>query len=324
MTAAKTASDAAPATNVHALAPFEGRRPPAPDWFTAAIAAHKETGRVSVDGADIAVCAWGERGRPALVFVHGGLAQAGWWDFIAPHFADEWRVIALSLSGHGDSGWRDEYSLERHAQEVVAAAEWGGAFESETSPVIVGHSFGGITTMVVASEHGARFGGVVIVDVPRIKWKRSETAPRRAGGRVYATETQALARFRLVPAQECENLFAVDHVARTALRAAKDENGAEGFTWAHDPDFWIKFRRRAGSPYGLAPELACAMAIMRGADSALISDELWREMTDVLGSGVPALTIEGAAHHVMLDQPVAFCQTLSTFFRTWPPAGKVT
>lgn len=43
-------------------------------------------------------------GEPALVFIHGGLANRGFWDGQLRAFAADHRTIAVDLPGHGDSG----------------------------------------------------------------------------------------------------------------------------------------------------------------------------------------------------------------------------
>src|SRR5476651_2293156 len=94
------------------LAPFEGLPPPAPDWFTKAIAQEPERSMVPVDGANIELLTWGQRGKPGLILIHGNSAHADWWSFIAPYLAQDYRVAAISLSGMGASDWRDSYSFE--------------------------------------------------------------------------------------------------------------------------------------------------------------------------------------------------------------------
>ncbi len=73
---------------------------------------------------------WGQRGKPGIAFVHGSNAHLEWWRFVAPFLADQFRVVALDLSGNGDSGWRDRYTGRNFADEVWAvcqAAELGRA-----------------------------------------------------------------------------------------------------------------------------------------------------------------------------------------------------
>ena len=55
-------------------------------------------------GCRIRTLRWGARDRPGVVLVHGGAAHAHWWVSIAPHLARDYAVVALDLSGHGDSG----------------------------------------------------------------------------------------------------------------------------------------------------------------------------------------------------------------------------
>src|SRR5512140_2736583 len=87
-------------------------RPGAPDWFARALAVPFTDETADLDGP-IHYLAWGEPGRRGLVFVHGGGAHAHWWTHVAATFASQFRVLALDLSGHGDSAHRDRYTLDQ-------------------------------------------------------------------------------------------------------------------------------------------------------------------------------------------------------------------
>ena len=84
----------------------------APAWYRQAMDIPYQDHTVDVADAHIHYMAWGAPGRPGLVFVHGGAAHAHWWTHVAAQFACLFRVAALDLSGHGDSDWRDDYSLD--------------------------------------------------------------------------------------------------------------------------------------------------------------------------------------------------------------------
>src|SRR5437763_17123805 len=122
--------------------------PNAPGWFRAALAVPCEDGEVTVNGATIHYLAWGRPGRRGLVFVHGGGAHAHWWTHIAARFAGEFRVMAIDLSGQGESGRREVYSLERWTEEVVAGTKAAG---SVAPPVVGGRSRGGFVPMAAAA-----------------------------------------------------------------------------------------------------------------------------------------------------------------------------
>lgn len=301
------------------LAPFEGARPPAPAWFDAALAAPRVDASIDVDGAAIAWRRWGEGDKPVLMLVHGGVAHLSWWDFIAPFLTRDFAPVALSLSGMGDSGQREVYRMEGFADEVLAVAEAAGGFEGGRKPLVVGHSFGGFVALAAAHRHGGRLAGAVLIDSPvRARSERPTSPPRRRGGRVYATEAEALGRFRLLPDQPCENLFLLDHVAREALKRAPMEAGGQGWAWKHDPDLWPKIDYPERQPADFVPALECPMALMRGGRSNLVGDEIWGAMGELFGPSAPRVDIPEADHHVMLDQPLATVAALNGLLSSWP------
>jgi len=169
-----------------------------PPWFTAAIDAPAEQRAVDVDGATIAYRVWGKRPDAGIVLVHGGAAHARWWDHIAPLLATGRQVVALDLSGHGDSARRDRYSLDQWADEVLAVAAG-----ITTAPTVIGHSMGGFVALRAASRYGSRLAGVVAIDSPVHDITPEERAARdrRAFGplRVYPSREAAVARFHPIP-----------------------------------------------------------------------------------------------------------------------------
>ena len=56
---------------------------------------------IEVEGAKVEVLAWGQRGKPGLMFLHGGAAHADWWSFIAPFFAAQAASCRSDLHRHG-------------------------------------------------------------------------------------------------------------------------------------------------------------------------------------------------------------------------------
>ena len=84
----------------------------------ARVANEPERSFVAVEGARVETLAWGERGKPGLMFLHGGAAHADWWSFIAPFFARERRVVAPSFTGMGRSDWRPAYDFRQFVREA--------------------------------------------------------------------------------------------------------------------------------------------------------------------------------------------------------------
>ena len=311
------------------LAAFGGEKPTAPAWFERALACLPERRMIPVEGADIETLTWGEVGQPGLLLMHGNGAHAGWWRMIAPFFAATHRVAAFSWSGMGASSWRQAYTLETFAAEVMAVAQATGLFAGARKPVAVGHSFGSFPLVEVGWRHGEHFGGLMIVDSPFSTPERREER-RRARGEiprrpnelrphnVYATFEAALARFRLAPLQYCDNLFIVDMIARESLVPTKRFDGAPGWSWRFDPFVWRNLNiRDLRETLG---RIGCRTALMRGGLSELMRAEDAAYTLSLMPAGTAFIEVPDAWHHVMIDQPLAFVAALRALLATWSNA----
>jgi pimeloyl-ACP methyl ester carboxylesterase len=294
------------------LAPLDGAQPPAPAWFDRVVAVEPESAFVEVEGARIHYLRWGDRAKPGLLLVHGNAAHAYWWSFIAPFLAREYNVAAMDLSGMGDSEWRTDYSMELFVQEQLAVCEAAGMFANNEPPIIVAHSFGGFVTMLTGALHGDRLAGTVIVDSPVNPPDRPGGPPKRVlrPHNIYPTLAAALARFRLMPPQTCDNLYIVDWVARRSLKAVDG-----GFTWKFDPAIWQRFS--IGDTAARLRATKCRIAIFRGENSVLMPPEIGEYMFNLLGRAAPVVTVPEAQHHVMLDQPLALVAALRALLADW-------
>lgn len=94
---------------------------------------------------------WGDEHTelPAAVLLHGITSSAQSWVRVGPVLADRFRVYALDMRGHGESikPAPGTYSLRHSADDV---AEFIQALGLE-QPLLVGHSWGGATAIVLAS-----------------------------------------------------------------------------------------------------------------------------------------------------------------------------
>jgi pimeloyl-ACP methyl ester carboxylesterase len=77
----------------------------------------------SFDGVSIAYSVSGVADT-ALVFIHGGMADRSFWDGQHAAFAERFRVIALDLAGHGESGQnRREWGIPQFGRDVAAVMD---------------------------------------------------------------------------------------------------------------------------------------------------------------------------------------------------------
>ena len=270
-----------------------------------AIAARERT--TTFEGTSIAYRAWGDPADRDIVLVHGGAAHSRWWDHIAPLLANGWRVVSMDLSGHGDSGRRDRYSLDTWAREVMAVVTDAGV---AASTVVIGHSMGGLVALRLASLAGSAIAGAVAIDSPVRDMAPEDRAARqhRAFGplRVYPTREAAMSRFRPVPDQPVLAYIA-EHVAATSIRPAEG-----GWTWKFDPRVFT----RDHLILELLTRLDCRVALFR-AEHGLVTPQQGEVIYDRLGRVAPLIEIPVAGHHIMLDQPIALATALRTLLSDW-------
>jgi pimeloyl-ACP methyl ester carboxylesterase len=278
-----------------------------PPWFRTALDAAVSPGSVTVEGTTISYRAFGDPADNGIVLVHGGGAHARWWDHIAPLLAGGRRVVAFDLSGHGDSGRRDAYTLDYWAHEVLAVASAAGI---TGPPIVIGHSMGGFVALRVAGLYGTQIEGVVVIDSPVRDITPEERAARdqRAFGplRVYPSREAAIARFRPIPDQPALPYIKA-HIAATSIRAADG-----GWSWKFDPRI---FGRPQFTPT-LLTRLDCRVALFC-AEHGIVSPQISELMYDRLGQRAPLIEIPAAGHHVMLDHPIALVTGIRTLLSDW-------
>ena len=130
------------------------------------------------DGVRIVYSSAGS-GDLALIFIHGGLADRTFYDGQLTAFANRYRVIAVDLAGHGESGCdRKKWGIAEFGGDVKAAAE----AENLQKVVLFGNSLGGPVAIEAALQLPGRAIGVVGIDTfQRLDFKYSlQEARRRA------------------------------------------------------------------------------------------------------------------------------------------------
>ncbi len=299
------------------LATYDGARPPAPSWFRKAIETPYRPRSVDVDGANICYQQWGSPDKPGLLLVHGDSAHSHWYDFIAPAFSDEYNVVAISLSGMGDSDWREAYSFDQYTAEQIAVMEDAGMFAHAVKPIIAAHSMGGLISIPTAHRCGNLLKGFALMDS---SIHSPENIPERPVARMkdqlplYSDQKSAMARFRLHPSQKCENHFILDHIARHSLKEV-ERDGVAGWTWKFDPSFWATMDWDDAEIWAMLKTETCKIAFVYGEQSALFTKKIKNDIASHVD--VPMLPIKDAGHHVFVDKPLETIAKLRSIFSLW-------
>ena len=244
-----------------------------------------------------------------MLLVHGHGAHAHWWDFIAPSYKDDYQTVALDLSGMGDSHHRDEYTADLYAEEIIAVAD---QCKMPENTILVSHSFGGIMSIRAVAKNLERFKGLILLDTG-IKHPddiRPQEPERLSRPKLYPTSEIARSRFRLQPPQTCDNQYVVDHIARHSVEFID-----EGFGWKFDDEQRLRMKAYENVQADFE-SISIPCALIYGADSEWFSSKSADHMKSLLPH-LEVTELADAQHHLFLDQPLTFIETLMGQLNRW-------
>jgi pimeloyl-ACP methyl ester carboxylesterase len=269
-------------------------------------------GYVETDGLQLHFQDYGTSGLPPMLCIHGGAANGHWFDFVAPGLRADYHVRALDLRGHGDSEWIDPpaYSYERYAADIAEAVEKLDLRDF----VLIGHSMGGMVSLVHAATYPGRVKRLVIVDTTMHLSPERIAAMRDAGNREgssFATQEQLVARYRLRPGNSMAPLAVQQHIARSSSRQFSDG------TWRYKFDRNVYATREAQDGLAYWEKIRIPSLLVKGGNSQRITPEIVADVQK-RAPQVELAEVPNADHHVTLDNPTGFVQVVKEFLAKHP------
>ena len=246
--------------------------------------------------------------RPSALLLHGITSSALSWVRVGPALADRYRVYALDMRGHGDSinPPPGSYSLRHTADDAQAFMEALGL----ERPVLMGHSWGGATALVLASgaesEKPVPAFSKIILEDPACDFSRV-TSENRAyyirdiGRPADELRPELIANSPGWTEADIEGkVDAMQKVSREAVIGVFDEAAP------------------MGNILPLLARLADPTLLIR-ADADLgttLPGAYWDEARHYLPSHSRAVQIDGATHNIHRSKFEAFMQVVNDFLGT--------
>lgn len=267
------------------------RRPePASGWFTAS------------DGLRLHYLDWAG-GPHALVLLHGGSLSAHTFDLLALALGERVRCIALDLNGHGLSGWRESYTVERAAADVAELVDHLALERCH----LAGMSLGGCIAGHAASRLRAQLASLTFIDVgPKVNFGATTRM------RQFMTAVRPAASVDAIVRQALEISRRPDPDLMLYRYQSLLKPGPEGVIWRADrrrPADYAHILGRLAELAHHAAAIACPTLVVKGGASRVLSVADAEAFARAFPLGRLAVIPE-AGHNVQEDQPAALASEL--------------
>ena len=266
-----------------------------------------QSGYAHIAGIRMHYLEWpGPPGAPTLLLLHGFLAHAHWWDFIAPWLAEHYRVIAPDFGGMGDSEHRAAYRHDLFLDEIAGIIDAKGI----AGCTAIGHSFGGRALLHACAKYPTLVRHAIVVDSRLGSPEdplRGFDEPWRPKKR-YTDEAAILQRFSLRPMEPAPQA-ALDHMGRCSIR---EENGT--WVWKFDEHITQLFQdgNRTGgvNDHEALRDLEVPVDFVYGEDSKVVTPSRARALRTGLRNVKSVTGLPCCHHHLPVSAPLALLGTL--------------
>lgn len=252
----------------------------------------------SADGVAIAYEARGA-GRRALIFVHGWSCDRTYWKGQLDSLERRYRVVAIDLAGHGESGTnRKDWTIAAFGADVAAVVESLGL----ERVILVGHSMGGDVIMEAARRLPGRVAGLVWVDV----YKKLDAPPTPE--QIEAFVAPFRADFRGKTRAFVRGMFPATADKSVVERIAADMSSAPGE---------IALAAMA-SAVNYGREMPAALAELKLPTIAINPDTPATDFESLKRHGVDSVIMPGVGHFPMMEDPERFNRLLDSVIEKLP------
>jgi len=260
---------------------------------------------ITLNGLQIHYLDWGNTGKQPLILLHGIARVARAFDHVAPHFTENYHVIAVDMRGHGDSGWHPEgaYLVEDYTSDIEALIEQLGL----RNIVLWGASTGGRVVQMIAGRHPEWVSAVIVEDVgperpAAISNRRGDRMAKEANG--WVTLDEMLAQIKT------EHPRTPEPVLRNLAQHGSKVRADGRRVWKRDPailkgfiptELWTTVRK-----------IKAPIIYVLGGLSTIVPPETQQELKAALPQA-QVVTMPGLGHYPSDEKPDDFLAIVDRF-----------
>lgn len=262
---------------------------------------------IKINGLNLHYVEWGSSSAVSMLLLHGLCAHAHYWDFFADSMKDDYHILALDQRGHGDSDWAESYGPKDYVLDLelfVASLRLDGF-------VLIGHSMGGINTIIYAARHPELVKALVVVDIsPEINSGGIERMENERAGEPesFGSEEEAISYMKKLETRHSDEF--VRYQVKYALK--QDDKGK--LTFKYDKALRSTELRSPAWLWEYVSQVVCPTLLVHGTESDMLATEVAKTMGGNLAFG-SVVDVEQAGHSVPGDNPQAFEAAVNEFLR---------
>jgi pimeloyl-ACP methyl ester carboxylesterase len=240
------------------------------------------------------------KGNP-IFLIHGFAGSKRYWDKVLPQLANEHRVIAIDLPGHGETGMgEDRYSIEDMASTIKELL-----FKLGLDKVTMfGHSLGGYITLAFAQQYPQYLTGFSLVhstanpDSEEAKDARENNAKKiqEEGARQFI---EGLSKKLFSPENIEANAKEIEETVEIGMKATKDGLVSALMAMKDRPE-----RNK------VLEETKLPVLLIAGDQDQIIPPE---KTFTVSKPNIENKTIQNAGHMSMYEQPEELVKAMKEF-----------
>lgn len=261
------------------------------------------TGTCEANGIDIHYLRTGGD-KPPVVLLHGLMLNGACWTSLARTLQEDYDVVMPDSRGHGYSSAPDHgYSYDNLGADVVSLIN---ALEL-TTPVLLGHSMGGMTAAVVASRYPNLIRGLILADPTFLTIERQHE--------VYKSDVVAQHRRVLNGSRED---FLAEMQARHDRRPREITELFVQARFQTTIDAFEILKPPNPNYMQLINTLTIPSLLVIGDVGSIVSPEMAAGFVD-LNHNLKFVQIAKTGHAIPYDQPEHFSAVVQTFLRSIRP-----
>ena len=239
--------------------------------------------------------------KPPLVLLHGLTGSGACWSPLARALEGEFDVVMPDARGHGNSSTPlNGYRYQDHASDVVGLIHELGL----AAPVLLGHSMGGMTAAVVATQIATAIRGVILADPTFLSPQRQREVH----------ESDVVEQHRQILSLDKGDVLAQARVRHAHRRPEFVELVAEARLKTRIGTFDV-LRPPNPEYHQLVSTIHVPILLVIGDNGTVVSLETARKLQN-LNPRLRVEQVQDAGHGLPYDQPERFEAVVRSFLRS--------